>query len=79
MHFIGAIKLIIKYSETCAAFHRCLRCSLNGMPYLLFLKKQQNLKLSSAANYGLIFACLVFFLSEILYQELKPQKTLETL
>ena len=27
------------------------------MPYLLFVKKQQNLKLSSAAHYGLILLC----------------------
>ena len=31
------------------------------MPYLLFLKKQQNLKLSSAANYTWRFMSLRYF------------------
>ena len=46
------------------------------MPYLLFLKKQQNLKLSSAANYrrpqhfynslpALRFYCLLIFLASL--------------
>ena len=45
----------------------CRRFSWNIMPYLLFLKKRQNFKLLSAANYrwgfkGLFFACLEFLL-----------------
>ena len=44
-HITNAVQQMIDFATSFLVFNK------NIMPYLLFLKKQQNLKLSSAANY----------------------------
>ena len=48
MRIVCQQTIVMKYHALFAIFE-------NIMPYLLFLKKQQNFKLSSAANYRLLF------------------------